>query len=644
MTGGERLSLELARIAALLGVAVARRSDKAEAVEEALRGLEEAKAALAADPGADAGGAGLARRLGLTSFETDVVLLAAGAQMTAAIPRLCALAAGDPRAAYPTLAVALETLAEPAWSAFAPDAPLRRLRLITLATPSHPTASELTIDERVLHALLGVATLDADLAPRLQPVGPVAALPASLSDAAETVTRAWRAAAPPPVAILQRADMGDARAVAAQACARLGLPLWRLNAIDAPASPVERHQMLALWEREARLTGAALLIEAPDDLPPELNQRLSALVERIAGPVLVSTREAVELERPHLLLPLSRPTRPEQGGLWQGGLGAAGRRLNGGLDRLVQQFDLSATDIGAVSGRVLADPGRDTEGLLWRECRDLTRRRLGDLAQRLEPKVGWDDLILPAMQGKVLRDLAAQVRHRHVVYQNWGFSAGSSRGLGVSALFAGPSGTGKTMAAEVIAGELGLDLFRIDLAGTVSKYIGETEKNLRRIFDAAEGSGAILLFDEADALFGKRSDVSDAHDRYANIEVSYLLQRMEAYSGLAILTTNKRDALDEAFLRRIRFVVAFPFPDEAQRREVWGRSFPSAARTSGIDLDKLARLGVPPGNIRNIALNAAFLAAGEGAAIGMGHLRQAAMAECAKIEKSPTPSEIGGWS
>jgi SpoVK/Ycf46/Vps4 family AAA+-type ATPase len=211
-------------------------------------------------------------------------------------------------------------------------------------------------------------------------------------------------------------------------------------------------------------------------------------------------------------------------------------------------------------------------------------------------------------------------------------------------LFAGPSGTGKTMAAEVIAAELGLDLYRIDLAGTVSKYIGETEKNLRRIFDAAEGSGAILLFDEADALFGKRSDVSDAHDRYANIEVSYLLQRMESYSGLAILTTNKRGALDEAFMRRIRFVVGFPFPDEALRREVWSRAFPAAALTEAVDFDKLARLSVPPGNIRNIALNAAFLAAGAGGPIGMAHLRQAAMAECAKIEKSPTPTEIGGWS
>ncbi len=191
-----------------------------------------------------------------------------------------------------------------------------------------------------------------------------------------------------------------------------------------------------------------------------------------------------------------------------------------------------------------------------------------------------------------MRRIAAHVRHRATVYDAWGFAAKSPRGLGISALFAGASGTGKTMAAEVLAGELRLDLYRIDLAGVVSKYIGETEKNLRKVFDAAEDSGAILLFDEADALFGKRSEVKDSHDRYANIEVSYLLQRMEAYRGLAILTTNLKSALDPAFLRRIRFVVQFPFPDAAQRAEIWRRVFPASTPTEGLDVWKLAKLNV----------------------------------------------------
>lgn len=216
------------------------------------------------------------------------------------------------------------------------------------------------------------------------------------------------------------------------------------------------------------------------------------------------------------------------------------------------------------------------------------------------------------------------------------------RGLGISALFAGESGTGKTMAAEVLAKELHLDLYRIDLSGVVSKYIGETERNLRRVFDAAETSGAMLLFDEADALFGKRSEVRDSHDRYANIEVSYLLQRMEAYRGLAVLTTNMKAALDVAFSRRLSFVVQFPFPDQHQRELIWRRIFPAATPVEPLDYAKLARLSMSGGNIRSIALNAAFLAADEGAAVGMRHLLQAAHTEAAKRERPLSDAETRG--
>jgi SpoVK/Ycf46/Vps4 family AAA+-type ATPase len=229
------------------------------------------------------------------------------------------------------------------------------------------------------------------------------------------------------------------------------------------------------------------------------------------------------------------------------------------------------------------------------------------------------------------------------VYENWGFAAKSARGLGISALFSGASGTGKTMAAEVLANELQLDLYRIDLSQVVSKYIGETEKNLRRVFDAAEQGGAILLFDEADALFGKRSEVKDSHDRYANVEISYLLQRMEAYRGLAILTTNLKDAIDTAFMRRIRFVVAFPFPDAAQRAEIWRRVFPSQTPTEGLDVERLSRLSLAGGNIHNIAMYAAFLAADAHQPVEMSHLLHAARAEYSKLEKPLSEAEIGGW-
>jgi SpoVK/Ycf46/Vps4 family AAA+-type ATPase len=265
------------------------------------------------------------------------------------------------------------------------------------------------------------------------------------------------------------------------------------------------------------------------------------------------------------------------------------------------------------------------------------------LAQRIEPAAAWDDLVLPEPQRQTLREIAVHVRRRATVYDDWGFAARCSRGLGISALFAGPSGTGKTMAAEVLANELRLDLYRIDLSQVVSKYIGETEKNLRRVFDAAEDGGAILLFDEADALFGKRSEVKDSHDRYANLEISYLLQRMEAYRGLAVLTTNRKDALDAAFLRRLRFVVTFPFPDAGQRARIWQRIFPGQTPTEGLALDKLARLNVAGGNIRNIALAAAFLAADEGEPVGMAHLLRAARGEFAKLEKTLTEAELKEW-
>jgi SpoVK/Ycf46/Vps4 family AAA+-type ATPase len=248
------------------------------------------------------------------------------------------------------------------------------------------------------------------------------------------------------------------------------------------------------------------------------------------------------------------------------------------------------------------------------------------------------------VQKETLRQIATQVRQRAVVHGKWGFAERYSRGLGVAALFAGASGTGKTMAAEVIAGMLALDLYQVDLAGVVSKYIGETEKNLRRIFDAAEETGAVLLFDEADALFGKRSEVQDSHDRYANLEISYLLQRVEAYHGLAILTTNMKNALDPAFLRRMRFIVQFPFPDAAQRRQIWESVFPKQAPLGALDFGRIAQMQIAGGLIRNIATHAAFLAAEAGSSIQASHIFGAARVEYAKIDRPLTPSELSGWA
>jgi SpoVK/Ycf46/Vps4 family AAA+-type ATPase len=241
--------------------------------------------------------------------------------------------------------------------------------------------------------------------------------------------------------------------------------------------------------------------------------------------------------------------------------------------------------------------------------------------------------VLPEEAELLLRQIAEQVRQRSRVYDAWGFRHKRHRGLGITALFAGDSGTGKTMAAEVIANDLHLNLYRIDLSAVVNKYIGETEKNLRRLFDAAEDGGAILFFDEADALFGKRSEIKDSHDRYANIEINYLLQRMEDYRGLAILATNMKSALDQAFMRRLRFIVNFPFPGRAERKAIWHKTWPARMPRAGLDYDRLAQLDLAGGSINNIAVNAAFMAAQAGTPVTMSLVLAAARLEFRKLER-----------
>jgi SpoVK/Ycf46/Vps4 family AAA+-type ATPase len=247
--------------------------------------------------------------------------------------------------------------------------------------------------------------------------------------------------------------------------------------------------------------------------------------------------------------------------------------------------------------------------------------------------------VLGAEPMRLLRGLADQARHRGVVYDEWGWRQRSERGLGITALFTGESGTGKTMAAEVLANDLGLDLYRIDLSGVVSKYIGETEKNLRRLFDAAEHGGVLLFFDEADALFGKRSEVRDSHDRYANIEVNYLLQRMESYRGLAILATNMRSALDSAFTRRLRFIVPFVLPGPLERERIWAGVFPAQVPTDGLDARRLARLNLSGALIQSIALDASFFAASAGSPVTMDVVLDAARMELRKAERSTNEVE-----
>jgi SpoVK/Ycf46/Vps4 family AAA+-type ATPase len=299
----------------------------------------------------------------------------------------------------------------------------------------------------------------------------------------------------------------------------------------------------------------------------------------------------------------------------------------GWADRLASEFDLDASEIALVAA------GSKEEGDVWARARAFGRPLLESLAQRLTPRATWDDIVLAPEPTRLLRTLAAQVRHRSVVYDEWGWRRRTERGLGISALFTGESGTGKTMAAEVLANDLDVDLYRVDLSGVVSKYIGETEKNLRGLFDAVERGGAILFFDEADALFGKRSEVRDSHDRYANIEVDYLLQRMESFRGLAILATNLRTALDPAFTRRLRFIVPFALPGQGERERMWRRAFPPQVPLDGVDPVRLSRLNLSGALIHSIALHASFLAADAASPVTLTTVLDAARTELRKLER-----------
>lgn len=605
---------------------------------------------------------------GLSPFERELLLLCAGMELDAVFASLCGTAQGDMQRAYPTFSLSLAALSDPHWDAIAPKSPLRRWQLIDVGAGKALTLSPLRIDERILHYLTGIQHLDERLAGIVKAAKPREALVPSHQQLADQITRLWSSKLRQPnlpIVQLYGDETVGKQAIAAAACTELGLNLHVLSPAALPTNPGELNALMRLWEREAILSHSALLIDM-DELDGSDSVRegaIARLIEDLNSPILLSSRDRRRSkQRPLVTLEVRQPTSSEQALLWHHSLDSVVPDLNGHVDRLSAQFNLSslairtvcAAAIGQAEGigdrgqgiafnSSLLPPPSSLQSTLWDLCRAQARPRLDDLAQRIESGSTWDDLVLPEAQKQILREVAAHVRQRAKVYESWGFADKGGRGLGISALFAGASGTGKTMAADVLAQELRLDLYRIDLSSVVSKYIGETEKNLRRVFDAAEAGGVILLFDEADALFGKRSEVKDSHDRYANMEVSYLLQRMESYRGLAILTTNLKDALDVAFLRRLRFVVKFPFPDVEQRAEIWRRVFPPQTPTVGLDVKKLARLNVAGGNIRNIALNAAFLAAEAGEPVQMQHLLRAAHSEYAKLERSLTEAEIKGW-
>ena len=581
----------------------------------------------------------LAQRLGLSEFERNVLLLCIAMELDTRLPALCAQAQHDPAKPWPTFALAFALFDEPSWDALSPERPLRYWRLLDIHQPGPQPliGAALSADERIVNFVKGLNHLDDRLTPLLTPLVPMA-LPASQQAIVEQLIEPLRHVPPDeqlPAVQLIGTDSDSKQAIAQAVAAAFGAQALLLAAELLPASLDEQETLLRLWHRESRLMPIALYLDATDvDGSGATAHAIRRFMSRVHGLSFIDTREARTVSAGNALSrDVDKPTAMEQRETWQHLLGDDAEAH---IRRLTSHFDFNLDKIAKIAHTALATSDTDAGTLgqaLWRGALARTRPALDQLAQRIEPKAGWDDLKLPDTEKSLLRQIADQVAQRSTVYDDWGFRERMNRGLSISALFAGESGTGKTMAAEVIANELGLSLYRIDLSAVVSKYIGETEKNLRRLFDAAEEGGAILFFDEADALFGRRSEVKDSHDRYANIEVNYLLQRLESFRGLAILATNMRSALDTAFMRRIRFIVNFPFPGVSERKAIWSNAFPSKLATNGLDIERLAKFALTGGSIQGITLNAAFMAAKHGGKITMPLVLEAARSEFRKLEK-----------
>jgi hypothetical protein len=587
----------------------------------------------------------LSQRLGLSKFEQQVLILCLSMELDTGIAGLCACCQKDAGRAYPTFALAFSLFEGATWDALSPERPLRYWRLIEITQPGGQplTTSALRADERIVNYNKGLNYLDDRLLPLLTPIDQQAGgadLPPSHRDTVETIIRRLKlldANHSLPIVQLLGADAASKQLVAGEVGNSVGLQLYRLPAMLLPTQAADIETLARLWQRESLLLPLALYLDTlgfgAEPAASGPSSPVTRLLERMEGAVFLDARESWPgLHRRTVTVDVTKPSAAEQAAVWQSALGLAAGESPG---QLAPQFNLGVTTIRQLARDALSEQS-DRAPLyerLWEACLASARPQLDVLAERINPKATWDDIVLPEAESAILRHIAEQVTQRTTVYEKWGFGEKMSRGLGISALFSGDSGTGKTMAAEVIANELRLNLYRIDLSAVISKYIGETEKNLRRLFDAAENGGAILFFDEADALFGKRSEVKDSHDRYANIEINYLLQRMEAYRGLAILATNMKSALDTAFLRRLRFIVRFPFPGVAERKAIWQRVFPPGMPKAALDYDRLARLNVTGGHIHNIAINAAFLAACAGSPVTMVLVLDAARAEFRKIER-----------
>lgn len=615
----------------------------------------------------------LCSSFGLSRFERDVLVMLAMMNLDTGLPPLflSAFTDGTSSVTFLKLLDRFSKARHLDQVSFAPESPLRRWDLIKVSDSQSSSdvalnARTLVLDDWVYLYLSGLETLDEVLKGAIQ--NPTLERHLTLTTAQQSISQ--HASQQFGRCLIQIWGIEtDIKGSLSREIARShGAQLFNLNANNIPHQAQTLERFMVAWNRLARLTPDAALWINADDLsnldPAQFEHQARAISQfmlRCECPIILTTRNPRAWGVPSVSFEVNKPSTSEQRELWKAYMlehqSLDVSQLERQIARLASQFHFSGTMIERAVSEAFGQlepetpPQNTLERLqhhLWQASLTLTRPPLEGLTQRIVPALSasWDRLVLPDTEASILKSMVAHINQRQKVFENWGWEADSSRGLGISALFSGSSGTGKTFSAEIIAKELGVDLQRIDLPSVVSKYIGESEKTLAKIFDAAEYGGSILLFDEADAVFGKRSEVKDANDRYANLEVSYLLQRMESFRGLVILTTNQETSMDTAFLRRIRFIVRFPTPDKNARKLLWQTIFPSDTPTHNLDYDKLSQLEVSGGNIRNIALGAAFIAAAsQDAALGvnMQHLLQSAQEEIRKLKRLPRSGELNAW-
>ena len=612
----------------------------------------------------------------LTRFDVDSLLVCMAAEFDLRYERLYAYLQDDVAKKKPGVELLLNLLAPSfelnidARQRFSSEAPLLRFRLMELLEDAPHLASpllsrSLKIDDRIVQYLLGAEGVDERIrsfTELMEADQGLEQLPLN-EDIKEGLMRFASDERHSRMVLihLQGPHGMDKQSIALAVCRQRHQHLLVVDLERLVAEPEAGFsKTLVLIHREARLQRASLYWKGVEALHGE--QRRSLLITFMQnlehGCSLAFVDADAVLESANALrgityftVTLPRPSFVQRTQTWQAALEEYKTGIEAhDIGELAVKFKFSHSQIESamVTARNLArwrdsDSQRITLRDLYEACRVHSNQKLSALAHKITSKYRWDDIVLPADRTEQLREICNHVKYRDRVYSEWGFDRKLAMGKGLCVLFAGPSGTGKTMSADIISGELGLELYKIDLSTVVSKYIGETEKNLSRIFDEAETSNAILFFDEADALFGKRSEVKDSHDRYANIETGYLLQRMEEHEGIVILASNFRKNMDEAFVRRLHFTVEFPFPNEEDRLRIWEAVWPETMpRKTALDLGFLAkRFQVTGGNIRNIALAAAFLAADDNGVVGMQHIIRATQRDYQKMGKLVSESDFG---